>query len=468
MKPAMILAVATTLTALSGTGCGARAHPNLLLVIVDTLRADRLTLYGHSRPTSPAIDALAREGVRFDHAYVAAPWTQPSIASLLTGQYPRRHGLVRMRQRLPEDALTLAEILRAEGWSTAAVVSNLLLGRVFGFRQGFERYSEEEARGHDYVSSVAVTRRAIDMLGELERPFFLMVHYFDPHYAYMPHASVDFAAVSAGRLSGGERIEDLRQMDLDSEEQGFLRDVYDEELRFTDDAIADLLAAAADRKLFANTLIVVTADHGEEFLDRGWIGHTRTLYDELIRVPLVIRLPDDPSYRSLDARGVTVMEAVSLVALPPTLLELMGADVPPGAEFEHRSLVPIMKGDADGVEPVFAEVDFVPSLEAAAPATPKSARMRAIVVGSHKLIHDELAGRFELYDIERDPGERVDLAPRDDALVRELRAQLDADLGPPGPASEYAPMVEFPAAFKKELAERLRSLGYVHGDLETP
>lgn len=455
---ALLVGAASTIAACS-VGCGhPDARPNLLLVIVDTQRADHLGLYGYERDTSPTLDALAREGVWFERAYVPAPWTKPSIASVLTGRYPREHGLIRMRQRLPEEALTLAEILRSEGWSTAAVVSNLLIGHTFGFAQGFERFSEDEALGHGHISSPGVTRRAIGLLDALPPPFFLLVHYFDPHYAYLPHESVDFAAPSAGRLSGDESMQHLREMGLDAEELGFLKDVYDEELRFTDDAIGRLLGAVADRGLLENTIVVATADHGEEFLDRGWIGHTRTLYDELIHSPLLIRLPQ--RMRTPELRGRSVSQPVSLVALAPTLLELLGVPAPPGAGFAHRSLVPLMQGHAEDPEPVYAEVDFLASEENA----PEDVRMRAIVDGRHKLIDDELKQRIELYDLEADPGERRNLASQQVDLARRLGRELDQGLGGPGPRPRYAPEVQFSPEFMRDLSSKLKALGYVNED----
>jgi membrane-anchored protein YejM (alkaline phosphatase superfamily) len=236
-----------------GAGCGAdrdgAAHetrpPNVLVIVVDTLRADHLGCYGHGRPTSPSIDALAASGVRFDRAYSAAPWTMPAVASMLTGLPPAAHGVESLQHMLPRDAVTLAERLTERGYVTAAVVSHLLISSRFHFDQGYAVFEEREAQGHDHVSTPGVTRTAstlLDLLARDERPFFLFVHYFDPHFNYRPHPEFGFAPPSVGSLDGTQGIDELRARldELTPAEFGFLRDLYDEEIRLTDDGIGAL------------------------------------------------------------------------------------------------------------------------------------------------------------------------------------------------------------------------------------
>jgi arylsulfatase A-like enzyme len=310
-------------------------------VVVDTLRADRLGCYGAERDTSPSLDALARGGVRFERAYATAPWTKPAVASMFTGLYPAAHGAGRVKNALPEGARTLAEILREAGYRSAGVVSHDVVRAVNGFAQGFDRYLESEAGGHDHVSTPGVTEQALAELADLaagDAPFFLFVHYFDPHYNYKRHPGVGFAAERAGRLDGSQPLVSLRRWgeDLSDAELGFLRDLYDEEIRFTDAGIGRLLEGLERSGRGGNTYVVATADHGEAFLEHGWLGHTRSLYDVLLRVPLLVRGP------GLDPR--VVEEPVSLVGLLPTVLDLLGVEPPQG--LHGVSLAPALRGGA--------------------------------------------------------------------------------------------------------------------------
>ena len=254
-------------------GCSRNQPPNVLFIVVDTLRWDHLGCYGYERNTSPSIDTLASESVRFERAYSAAPWTKPSVASMITGLYPSTHGAAQLKSILPASIDTLAELLSREGFQTAGVVSHLLVSALLGFGQGFDSYLESESRGHDHVSTNGVTNQAIERLEKMAvdgRPFLLFVHYFDPHYNYLRHPEYGFAAEAGGRLTGTENINQLRRM-LDSlthEEIGFLLDLYDEEIRFTDAGIGRLLSRFRELGLYDDTLIILTSDHGEEFLER--------------------------------------------------------------------------------------------------------------------------------------------------------------------------------------------------------
>jgi arylsulfatase A-like enzyme len=445
-------AAAAALVALASSGCAPAPPRNLLLIVVDTLRADHLGCYGHARDTSPAIDALAAEGVRFERAYSPSSWTKPAVASLLTGLYPNAHGVTDVRHPLPDGVRTLAELLAARGWDTAAVVSNVQLTHRDGngMGRGFRTYAELHAVGYDYVSTPGVTQQAVAMLRRMaaaEAPFFLLAHYFDPHANYRRHG-IGYAPARAGRLDGTQPIETLQNELLASlapAEVDFLRDLYDEEIRFTDAGIGRLLGALRELGRWDDTLVVVTGDHGEEFLERGWLGHVRSLYDELVRVPLIVR---DPG-----AAGAprVVSTPVSLVSLTPTLLERLGIDAP--LDFDAPSLAPVLR---DGTEPSagphFAEVSYVPL---ALPFSVKRTFKRAVVAGRFKLIEDVESGRRELYDLDADPGERADRLLADEAVAGELGALL----------ARFAERGHGEPAALRELgedeAELLRELGYL-------
>jgi len=398
---------------------------SVLFVVVDTLRADRVGCYGAERDTTPAIDALAARGTRFANCVSVAPWTMPSIATMLTGLQPATHGSITPTNLLPEEALSIAETFRAEGYATASVVSNKLIGRDQGFAQGFEYWDETQAKSRKTISTPGVTDAAIEMLDDFEaegRPFFLFVHYFDPHYDYLPHPEYGFAPEPVGRLDGTQNIDALRAWmpNLTAEEREYLLALYDGEVRFTDDGIGRLLAHLDELGLDDDTVVVVTSDHGEEFLEHGWLGHTRSLYRPVVDVPLVIADPH------ASTRGAVVDDFVSTVTLAPTLLELAGVDASAHA-FDGPSIAATVRGGAPlPAHPVLIDTDFV------APQAGKHfgpAHKSGIVAPDGvKLIHHELRKRFELFDLAADPDERENLSlervERRKALVATLRETL--------------------------------------------
>jgi arylsulfatase A-like enzyme len=448
MRAARNALLASLLTSL--LAC-AQDPPNVLLIVVDTLRADHLSCYGSPRSTSPAIDALAVEGARFTRAYATGPWTKPSIASIFTGLYPSTHGVTRIPRRLPEHIPTLAENLSSQGYATAGVVSHTLIGSGYGFARGFDTYLESESRGAEHVSTQAVTAQATGLLEELaagDRPFFLFVHYFDPHYTYRRHPDYGFAARGAGRLRGGESVRALRRIEasMTPEEIQLVRDLYDEEIRYTDEGIGRLLAALRERGPELRTWTFLMADHGEEFLEHGHLGHTRTLFEELVRVPLIIRGPGAP-------RGTRIDRPVSLVSVFASILEIAGIEA--GDTGPGPSLLPVLANGVDpSLPPPFFEVDFVPLLEANAD---NESHKRGLVTAEFKLIEDTTTGNRSLYDLGSDPGETIDLAEQRPELLHRLTDVLHATargVASPGRVAREMPLSEDQIA-------RLRELGYV-------
>jgi len=442
-------------------GCGLGSpksvdRPNVLFVVVDTLRWDHIGCYGAERQTTPAIDGIAAGATRFDRAYSVAPWTMPSVASMFTGLYPSRHRANSFGLGLPDGVDTLAEILNREGYATQAVVSHSAIGSRNNFQQGFDVYLESEAKGHDHVSTNGVTGQAIGLLESLaagEAPFLLFVHYFDPHYNYKRHPEYGFAAEAAGRLDGEQPMRELLRMapDMTPEEARFLKDVYDEEIGFTDAGIGRLLERLEALGLDEDTIVILTADHGEGVLDHGDLGHTSSLYEELVRVPLILRGPGRTT------PGSVVEEPVSLASLTPTILDLVGLDMK-NRGFQVGSLAPLLGGksraSADGV---FCEVDFVPVRSGRSVG---KVHKKAIVGTRYKLVRDDPTGRLELYDLETDPGETDDLSAREPERLEQLRDALETAVTFAG-QDAHEPQT---TSLDEQEIERLKALGYVGDD----
>jgi arylsulfatase A-like enzyme len=414
---ALILSVALGLAA-----CGDGAsRPNVLLVLVDTLRADKLGCHGSALGLTPNIDRLAAGGALFENASAHAPWTLPAVASLLTSLHPAQHragGALPHFTSLDPAVATLPALFREVGYETAAVINVAFLGPEFGLTRGFEHLDIEIFENNREVRSArATTTAAIAWLAhERDRPFFLMVHYFDPHLLYdppEPHRS-RFAAEedrSGGRFEFGTRgdIVSLRRHELALEPETIERAerLYHGEVAYTDEQIGMVLDALRDLDLEDSTLVVFTSDHGEEFLDHGGFEHGHTLYAELTRVPLILRLP-----------GVIEPRRIAAIArhldLAPTLCELTGIEPPAG--FAGRSLLGLMRGDVGADRPVLASGNFW--------GPPLTSWQQ----GEYKLILGSEAEDAppELYRWVEDPGERENLAPSRSDVVALLLENLGA------------------------------------------
>jgi arylsulfatase A-like enzyme len=395
-----------------GMSCGTeQSRFNLVLIGVDTLRRDHLGCYGYNRATSPNIDLLASEGVLFEEVVSQSPWTLPSFATVFTSLYPTQHGAGTfssgsahfgnsMRTSFPP----LAMMLLKNGYSTGAIINGPALAPEYGVDRGFESYNGRP--NWDSRPADRVTADALEWIDEHKGdPFFIFVHYFDPHVPYAPPPpydrlfdpgyngrvgrSFDRATYSYARqalsIEGDPRAES---------DWNHIRALYDGEIKFTDDAVGRLLDGLKDRALRKNTLIVFLSDHGEEFFDHGGFEHGHTLFDELIKVPLVFSLP------GVIPANVRVDDQVRLLDVLPTILDLMGID--PESHLEGSSLKPLMAGDGDtdGSETGLLSRRFAYS-ESILYGTEK----KSIVAYPWKLIYDTVTGERMLYDLAHDPGE---------------------------------------------------------------
>lgn len=413
-------------------GCGrpsppaARERPNVLFVTIDTLRADRVGCYGHAAAVTPALDDLAARGVRFATAIAHVPLTGPSHASLLTGRTPLGHGFRdNGGYALPGSLKTAAEDFRQAGYRTAAFVSAFPLDRRFGFDRGFETYDDHLPKGNDrrrppYVERLAdaTTDAAIRWFqappAASASPFFLWVHYYDPHAPYEP----------PGALA-----------------EQFRASPYDGEIAFVDAQLARLLRALDEKGTLARTLVLVTADHGEGLGEHGEGTHGLFVYDATLKVPWIMAGPGIGAGRV----SPTVARGIDLL---PTLLDYAG--VTPRADAEGRSLRPAAEGREMSDAPAYAE-SLYPEREFG------WAPLHAWRTSRYKLIE---APRPELYDLQADAGERTNRAPDEPARVDELRRVLQTAVSRPAPAAA--------AEVDPETAERLRALGYVSGGRAQP
>ena len=388
---------------------------NIVLIVAYTLRADHLGSHGYQRPTSPNLDSLARESVLFQRSYSHAPWTHPSISSLMTGLHPRYHGVHQWNHQLRDKLLTLSEALKAGGYNTAAIMSHSLFDPRHGHKQGYDIYDLSALGDQDpnkAITSKKVTDRAVLALEMLKEPFFLFVHYFDPHSDYIHHHK-QFPWAGDDDMSR-----------------------YDSEIAFTDFHIGRLLQELQDRGIKDRTVVAFTADHGEEFREHGGDEHGVTLYEELIRVPLMLRIPG--------VKPAKVNKMVTQTHVAPTLLDLVGQPVP--AQHAKRPIRFMPDGIKIKQGALISE-------------TRLGVYMRAISKGDYKLIHaveGDKQATVELYNLRTDRGERHNLAQKEKGRAEALLQELERF---------YQPAEAVVKQFKLDdpTTAKLKSLGYLNG-----
>ena len=434
--PRCLLTLLLACLAACGRGTPELEQPNLLLIAVDTLRADRLGAYGYERPTSPEIDQLLKSSVVFEDAHSASSWTLPAFASLFTSLYPSTHGCWQFDNFLSPTFTTLPERLQAAGYLTAGIVSHIFLGRKYGLGQGFSEYDDSLVQpdfknSHMQISSPTITDRALKFLnreaGRAERrPWFLFLHYFDPHIFYQVHEGIS-------ESFGVERN----------------RDRYDGEIRFTDQHIGRLLDRMEELRFFQQTIVVFVADHGEEFREHGGVMHGRTLYTEIERIPLAIRVPGErPGRIRAPVRGVDLL---------PTLLDLL--ELPRGDQpMVGHSLVELVKGASPPDAGILMEsrLDQLPN-----------ATLEAYILGKWKLIvktpRREDQGRpvsVSLFDRKLDPAEQNNVAEEHPEIVSRMAERLRTAVSN---AERAATLFQEGGRLNlsEEELERLRELGYL-------
>jgi arylsulfatase A-like enzyme len=458
LQLAVLVSLATLLTL---PGCGESGEPGpsagrphgIVLIVLDTLRADALSAYGNPRDTTPAIDGLAKRGVLFEQAVSHSSWTLPGFVGLLSGSYPSTQtfsdGLLRE---------SMVEGIRAAGFATAAFTESGYVSRHFGMDRGFDHFEERLAKIRVPGTEDAKLRGGIKhtvgsaitwLRDNSERPFFLLVHSYEPHIPYkrthyakgLPSGTLDetYGVPSARAVRAGETV-------VGDTERAYVRALYDGGARFADRQVARLLEVLDELALTDRTVVVVTSDHGEDLGDRDPrdLGrHQHHLYDELLLVPLIVVAPQRiwPTDR--------VKPQVRLVDVMPTVLALAGLPEPEGTD--GRSLLPLMQGAGEAPRRAYATL------------REGSSQLVALRVNGRKLISKrplEPEGRVhdELYDLRLDPLERTDLAGESRDTEVRMRALIDRHIG----ERELAePDAAAPCEADPALCAQLEALGYV-------
>jgi len=411
---------------------------NVILISIDTLRADHLGLYGYKRPTSPQIDALATSGIVFDNAISQAPSTTPSHGSIFTGLIPAKHGaLYSRRAALRIDRPTMAELLKARDYRTASFNGGGQLGAVFGFDRGFDVYQSFPDTDYPNENFSQKVELAKQWLGENGKsPFFLFLHSYEVHHPYAPSRENlnELGVQYSGSLPnpiGPALLTKInkKKLAINSEDRDWIVSLYDAEIRSMDKAFGELFRYLNVGGFLQNTVVILLSDHGEEFGEHGRMGwHSHSLFDELIKVPLVMWFPGS------DALRRRIPEQVRLVDVMPSVLNMLDHPVP--ADLDGKSLLGLISKN-EYLEPLaISQRDTKTPL-------PTSVRSRF-----WKLY------RKKLFDLQRDQKEKINAAAEHPDVLAEFSLELDKAKMLPVPQAT-------PQELKNEAVEQLKTLGYL-------
>jgi choline-sulfatase len=349
---------------------------NILLITIDCLRADHLGFYGYNRSTTPNIDRLASLSQVYLNSYSHVPWTQPSIASLFTSKHPKDIGISEINDVISKKEVMLAEVFKSNGYQTEGYYSHIFFKPNLGYQQGFDNYDgtvlKKGGHIHSIVSSEYLSDRVINRFnaGDITNPFFIWIHYFDPHKDYKNHKGFVFGSSPLDR--------------------------YDSEIAFTDFHINRIIELLKEKDYFKKTIIVIVADHGEEFNDHGGEGHAQTLYEEVIHIPLIIYMPG--------AKHKVLENIVVMTDIAPTLVDIAGLSKP--EEFDGQTL--------------FEKEDMIVYSE-----NYRNNRIqKGIIEKKYKLIFDGKNNKTELYNLERDPYEKNNIITLEEEQSMKLKNKL--------------------------------------------
>jgi len=422
-------------------------NPNILFIVVDTLRSDHTSLeYPELGTTGFLKDTLLPDSVYFRKGYSNSPWTLPSISSMITSRYPSQLGIRNLISKINEADFTITELMREEGYRTGAVISHILLKKSYGISQGFDYFNDRNISGefgnHIAISSPGVTKDAINFIqAKKDGKFFLFLHYFDPHYIYLDHEKKTgykgkFRSKDISFLREQIRTDNYSERDTE-----YLRHCYNSEIRLTDFYIGKVIDQLKRSGIYKNTIIIFTSDHGEEFIERGWLGHSTTLYKEQTGVPIIIKPVNKENLRLRNFENIPV----SNIDIVPTLISMAGLKRMPGLSGKD-----LFSADPDN-HFFFSEVsqkEFGSDIE-----------LVSVTWKNWKMIKDLKNNHFELYNINEDVEEKTNLIGSVQNISSKLKLKIQKwlkNIRKPGVKEKKR------QALSDSEREKLKTLGYLN------
>ncbi len=431
--------------------------PNIIMVVLDTLRPDHLSCYGYPKRTSPNLGQIAAEGALFTRCFSVAPWTLPSHASMFTGTYVSQHGLERGDEKLSQEMTTLAELLQREGYLTAGFSSNIWVSELTGLSRGFEYFRNAKKIPYQDVKKLNLLQKVIKeiylryffkrydfgareintMLTRFfrrvwrrDRPFFLFINYLETHLQYKPPARYQSFFLNGEQRRRAKEINqdaakfNVGAVSMSDDDLEILAGLYDAEIRYVDARLGELLAILRRLRILDNTLLIVTSDHGENLGDHGLMDHQYSLHDTLIHVPLIVRYPE------VFHPGSVIERPVQTVDFLPTVAGLLGLEdgALPDAQMQGKSFLHDVNGEVE--RDVFAEY-LTPRTQVLERVAPQQewarlgASLRAIRTERFKFIAAS-DGNDKLYDLKNDPGENDNVLSFFPEIAEKLGQRLSA------------------------------------------
>ena len=453
---------------------GATSPPNIVMIVMDTARQDRLSCYGYARETSPRLRELAEESTVFDRAYSTSSWTNPAHASLFTGLYPAAHGVTQEHWKMSQDLVTLAEVLSEHGYETTGIIENSMLSSEYGFQQGFSAYhltsriqkmlDRAEFNGRSETGNHATDLFLKSLRGMAPgRPFFIFVNLIAPHQPYdsskqFMHEFVTNRDMSLVSNMWPEYY--LGQRKFTPAELRHLNELYDAELLFTDHLVGKMMDGLRSQGHWDNTVFIVTSDHGENIGDHGHMDHVFSLYETTVKIPLIIHNP--PRFR----QGVLDHSPVTLADLFPTVLDAAGVESS-GYPCQGLSLLSERPPEDRAIIseyywPVQALGRYSTEDRTSRHLDAHKRRIRSITVGSRKLVWGG-DGKHELFDLDEDPEELVNLLDSEDGgdELRALEKRLAELVSSLESERKVVPVSVRTEELDEDTREALRSLGYL-------
>ena len=441
--------------------CISSAQPKfphgIILISLDTLRADHLGIYGYHRDTSPHIDAFAKESIVFECAVVQSPWTLPSQMSIMTSLYPSSHGVKNRNQRLAEKHVTLAELLRDGGYQTAAFADGAFMKGLYGFKQGFGIYD-----GDQWIGIARILPKAKKWLAKNKSdPFFLFIHCYDIHDPYTPPPPYnrifhDFTYTGHFHPSTKNmQAAAWKGLKLSDEDLHHIKALYDGSIRYTDEKIGEFLSYLQDTGLKDNTLIIITSDHGEEFKEHGSFLHWKLYFRPNLHVPLIMRIPHYPE------KEFRINELVQSIDILPTILDI--AELPSHPKAQGRSLLPLIKRRKTILHRspwrIFYPFSEDEKISFAEHKEIKGKRRHdySVIKDRYQLIYNFKSKSFQLFDLKNDPLAQINIAQGNDDIVERLFLQLNEFHG-------VTPSYKAPTfTLDEQTRDQLKALGYIDG-----